>query len=183
MSRAVTYAAFLRGMNVGGHRVSNVELKAHFTSIGFRDVATFRASGNIVFAADARTPQAVKEIIEAGLAAALGYAVPSFIRTAEQVCAIAAFEPFLRREVLASKGKLQVSMLARAPSADTRRKVLALASEEDQLALGPCELYWLPSGGILDSALDLKSIERLLSPMTTRTKGTMEQIAGKYFAG
>jgi uncharacterized protein (DUF1697 family) len=51
------YVAFLRGMNVGGHRLSNGELRAHFAAMGFADVATFRASGNVVFAADERTPE------------------------------------------------------------------------------------------------------------------------------
>ena len=40
------YAAFLRGMNVGGHRLSNDELRSHFAALGFAEVATFRASGN-----------------------------------------------------------------------------------------------------------------------------------------
>jgi hypothetical protein len=47
------YAAFLRGMNVGGHRVSNVELGARFEELGFSEVSTFRASGNVIFAAAA----------------------------------------------------------------------------------------------------------------------------------
>ena len=40
------YAAFLRGINVGGHRVKNTELRALFEAMGFADVHTFRASGN-----------------------------------------------------------------------------------------------------------------------------------------
>jgi hypothetical protein len=68
-------------------------------------------------------------------------------------------------------------------SAGTRKEVLALASDEDRLAFSDRELYWLPSGGILDSALDFKVIGKLLGPMTTRTKGTVEQLAAKYFAG
>ena len=52
---------------------------------------------------------------------------------------------------------------------------------EDGLAFGERELYWLPRGGVLDSALDMKTIERLLGSMTMRTKGTIEQIAAKHF--
>ena len=44
------YAAFLRGMNVGGHRLTNEQLRAHFHTLGFAEVETFRASGNVVFA-------------------------------------------------------------------------------------------------------------------------------------
>jgi hypothetical protein len=60
--------------------------------------------------------------------------------------------------------------------------VLALESDADRLAFGASELYWLPAGGMSDSELDLKAIERLLGAMTVRTKNTIEQIAGKHFA-
>ena len=177
------FAAFLRGMNVGGHRLTNVELRAHFAAMGFREVATFRASGNVVFAADARPADAVRARIEQGLADALGYAVPTFIRSADELRAIAGHRPFPAPALRASKGKLQVVLLSSAPAAKARREVLALAGEEDRLALRGRELFWLPSGGILESPLDMKSIERLLGPMTMRTKHTIEQIAERHLAG
>jgi uncharacterized protein (DUF1697 family) len=184
------YAAFLRGMNVGGHRISNGELGRCFEELGFRDVGTFRASGNVIFAADAATADLdpsdtplveMTARIEAGLEASLGYAVPVFLRTASEVRQIAAHQPFLTPTIEASKGKPQVVMLSAKPAAQARKAVLALASEEDDLAFGDRELHWLPSGGILDSALDFKLIGQLLGPMTTRTKGTIEQVAAKYF--
>ena len=51
------YAAFLRGINVVGSRISNKELAAPFEAIGFEDVATFRASGNVIFSAAESRPQ------------------------------------------------------------------------------------------------------------------------------
>jgi uncharacterized protein (DUF1697 family) len=176
------YAAFLRGMNVGGHRISNAELRAHFEELGFSDVSTFRASGNVVFADD-EPPTETAVRIEAGLAKALSYEVPVFLRTAKEVLKIAAQQPFAKSLIEASKGKLQVMMLSSRPSAGTRKEVLALASDEDRLTFGERELYWLPSGGILDSELDFKVIGKLLGPATTRTKNTIEQLATKYFAG
>jgi hypothetical protein len=44
------YVAFLRGMNLGGRRISNDDLRSRFEALGCEDVATFRASGNVVFA-------------------------------------------------------------------------------------------------------------------------------------
>jgi len=175
------YAAFLRGMNVGGHRLTNVELCAHFTDMGFVEVASFRASGNVVFAGKKQTDDAVAARIETGLEKAVGYAVPTFIRSAEEVREIAVMEPFAREHVEASTGKLQVALLSAAPSAADRKAVLALASDADRLAFGERELFWLPRGGMSDSELDLKEIERRLGAMTVRTKGTVEQIAGKHF--
>jgi uncharacterized protein (DUF1697 family) len=176
------YAAFLRGINVGkAHRVGGGELRACFEELGLRDVATFRASGNVAFAADGGSVQELRSRIEAGLEAALGYEVAVFLRTADEMQAIAALEPFDAARVDASKGKLQVGLLLDKPSAAARKSVLALATDEDALAFGDRELYWLPSGGMLDSELDLKAIDELLGVTTRRTKGTMDQMAAKYF--
>lgn len=176
------YAAFLRGMNVGGHRLTNELLRSHFEDLGVERVATFRASGNVAFAGRKLPPGKVREEIEAGLLQALGYAVPTFIRTAEEVRKIAEQKPFAARLLNASRGKLQVALLERRASAKAQREILALAGKEDELAFGASELYWLPSAGVLDSALDMKGIERTLGPMTMRTKGTIEQLTAKHFA-
>ncbi len=180
------YAAFLRGMNVGGHRITNDDLRAHFEELGLDRVRTFRASGNVIFATavEERQEEKLRKRIEAGLAAALGYEVPVFLRSASEIAAIAAHRPFDESLVEASKGKLQVVLLTERPAARARKEVLALADDEkDRIAFGERELHWLPSGGILDSALDFKAIGRLLGPTTTRTQGTIEQLAAKHFAG
>jgi len=176
------YAAFLRGMNVGGHRISNAELRTHFEELGFSEVSTFRASGNVVFAATGDPPSEIAARIEAGLEAALGYAVPVFLRSAKEVREIAAQQPFAKPLIEASKGKLQVMMLCTRPSTGALEEVLALASEQDRLTFSERELYWLPSGGMLDSELDLESIGRLLGSATTRTKNTVEQLTTRYLA-
>ncbi len=82
---------------------------------------------------------------------------------------------------MASKGKLQVTMLAKKPTPPAaRKKVLALATDEDSLAIEARELFWLPSGGTLESGLDHKAIAKALGQGTQRTMGTIEQIASKH---
>jgi len=174
------FAAFLRGMNVGGHRLTNAELRSHFDAMGFSHVATFRASGNVVFAAASRKSEDVREQIEQGLQAALGYAVPTFIRSDAELRAIEQTNPFATKLVDASKGKLQVALLIAAPSAKAHREVLALASEQDRLDFAGRELFWLPQGGVLESSLDWKAIERLLGVSTMRTKNTLDLIAARH---
>jgi uncharacterized protein (DUF1697 family) len=173
------HAAFLRGMNVGGHRITNDQLRAHLSAMGLREVATFRASGNVVFDGGSDSPPKMQELIEQGLLAALGYAVPTFVRNRDEVLEIAEAKPI---EQGSSKGKLQVGLLAEAPSAKARKAVLEMQSEADLLAFGKRELYWLPQGPMSDSELDFKAIDRLLGVMTVRTKNTIEQIAARYFA-
>jgi uncharacterized protein (DUF1697 family) len=178
------YVAFLRGMNLGKRRIKNDELRIAFEELGFADVATFRASGNVIFGAvGGQGESALIKQVEAGLGRALGYEVTTFLRSVAEVAAIAAQEPFEVRLVDASKGKLQVLLLAKKPTAAARRKVLALASDEDRLAIGGRELFWLPSGGTIDSDLDLKAIDAILGKGTMRTKGTIDQIAAKHCGG
>jgi uncharacterized protein (DUF1697 family) len=175
------YVAFLRGMNLGGRRIKNEELRRHFEGMGFEEVATFRASGNVIFSTSGREAESkLAQRVEAELDERLGYDVPVFLRGIEQVAAIAAQEPFDPKRVAKSKGKLQVSLLAKKPSPAAKKKVLALAGDEDLLAIEGRELYWLPGGGLLESDLDLKAIEGLLGTDTRRTMGTIEQIAARY---
>jgi len=176
----VKFVAFLRGMNLGNRRLKNEELRAHFEALGCGEVATFRASGNVVFAKDGRSGELAAEL-EAGLAEALGYEVPVFLRSAGQLVAIARREPFTAKQVDASKGKPQVALLTRTPTVVAAKKALALATDEDRLAIEDSELHWLPAGGISESDLNWKAVEAALGPTTVRTKGTIDQIVAKHF--
>jgi uncharacterized protein (DUF1697 family) len=177
-----SHVAFLRGMNLGGRRVTNEELRAEFEQLGLAEVACFRASGNVAFAAEEMDEGKLAKRIEAGLGEALGYRVPVFLRSAAELREVAGFEPFDAKALKASKGKLQVTFLKEKPKAAARKQVLALATDEDRLAIEGRELYWLPRGGLSESELDLKAIASALGPNTVRTMGTVEQITAKYFA-
>jgi uncharacterized protein (DUF1697 family) len=177
------YVAFLRGMNLGGRRITNDELRSHFEALGCEDVATFRASGNVIFTDGGEPPAKLTTRLEGGLAEALGYKVPVFLRSAKELLAIAAHEPFEAKVLDASKGKLQIALLVKKPSAAAAKKALGMSTDADRLALEGRELYWLPDGGMSDSELDLKAIAAALGPTTIRTRGTIDQIAAKHFSG
>jgi uncharacterized protein (DUF1697 family) len=175
----VRYAAFLRAVNLGrNRRVTGAQLCEIFEGIGAEEVGTFRTSGNVVFEA----PRDMSSKIEQALEDALGYEVGVFTRNGRELAEIVAAQPFEPTQVEASKGKLQVSMLSALPSAAKRKQVLATATDDDLLAFGKRELFWLPSGGTLESTLDRKTIDELLGPTTMRTKGTVEQLTSKFFA-
>ena len=175
------YVAFLRGMNLGNRRITNDDLRAHFEALKCEEVATFRASGNVIFTANGGSTAKLTARLEDGLAEALDYEVPVFLRTAKKLLAIAACEPFGAKDRAASDGKLQVAMLAKKPTAKAGKSAVALSTAADRLAVEGCELYWLPQGRMSDSELDLKALAKILGPMTIRTKGTIDQIAAKHF--
>jgi uncharacterized protein (DUF1697 family) len=175
------YVAFLRGMNLGGRRIKNEELKAEFEALDFSDVNCFRASGNVVFVAEEGDEVKLTARIEAGLRDALGYEVAVFLRGAVELRAVADREPFEATALKASKGKPQIAFLQTKPKLAVRKRVLALSTDDDRLAIEGRELHWLPKGGLSESELDLKAIAADLGPTTVRTKGTVDQIAAKYF--
>jgi uncharacterized protein (DUF1697 family) len=175
------YVAFLRGMNLGKRRIKNPELVEHFEGMGLEDVATFRASGNVVFIDPTSEAESkLQKRLEAELDERLGYDVAVFLRSAEEVAAIAAREPFDGKAIKASKGKPQVVLLGRKPSAKAKKAVLALAPEGDLMVVEGRELHWLPTVGLSETELDTKALDAALGKGTTRTAGTIEQIAAKY---
>lgn len=97
------YVAFLRGMNLGGRRITNEALRAHFEALGCEEVASFRASGNVIFASEGEAPAKLAARLKGGLSEALGYEVPVFLRSKKELLAIAAQQPFEAKHLEASK--------------------------------------------------------------------------------
>ncbi len=175
------YVAFLRGINLGNRRVKSPELKKHFEDMGLEEVATFRASGNVIFADPGGDSEAkLQKRVEGELDERLGYDVAVFLRSFEEVAAIAAVEPFEAAAIERSKGKPQVNLLAKKPTAVARKKALALAGPEDVFEFSGRELHWLPSTGLSETEVDLKALDKALGKGTMRTMGTIQQIAAKY---
>jgi uncharacterized protein (DUF1697 family) len=169
------YAAFLRGINVGGTRIGKDDLCAPFTALGFEEVTTFRASGNVIFDAPRTSATALAKKIEKALADALGFTkATTFIRTAAEMRALAADNPFPREP----DQKLHVIFCLKKPPAT----VLEHQTDSDKLKVGKKELYWAPEGRMVDSELDLKAVEKLIGANTMRTKGTVDQIAARWFS-
>lgn len=93
----MTYIALLRGINVGGHTVPMEKLRAIFTEMGFTNVRSYIQTGNVFFDCDETTTNALADQIASHLETALGYAVPTCVRT------IAELEECLNRSPFAGK--------------------------------------------------------------------------------
>ncbi|HEX4297411.1 MAG TPA: DUF1697 domain-containing protein, partial [Devosia sp.] len=86
------YAAFLRGVNLGKRTVRSAELKAAFEAMGFGAVKTLLASGNVLF--ETRPGKGLKATIEAGLKQQFGFEVGTVLRSADELEAMVAADPF-----------------------------------------------------------------------------------------
>jgi uncharacterized protein (DUF1697 family) len=93
MPPPVAYAALLRGINVGGVKLLMTDLTRLCVGQGFACVKTYIASGNVVFTST-KTETAVRDALEGALATHAGRPVPVLIRTAAELEATVAANPF-----------------------------------------------------------------------------------------
>jgi uncharacterized protein (DUF1697 family) len=81
-STPVPYAAFLRGINVGGkNAVAMAALKSRFERLGFQDIVTYINSGNVVFRAADADPRDLERRIDRVLSRDFGVPAKTVVRT------------------------------------------------------------------------------------------------------
>lgn len=90
----VDYVAFLRGINVGGVIVKMDRLKKSFEALGFAEVKTLLASGNVLFTATAASESTLVSKIEKKLAADFGRDIGVLVRKIEELRRLAEAAPF-----------------------------------------------------------------------------------------
>jgi uncharacterized protein (DUF1697 family) len=135
------YIALLRAVNVGGTgKLPMTELKAMCEAAGFKRVRTYIASGNVVFQSAKTEPQ-VKAALEAALAKYAGKPVGAMVRTAAEMAAVLAKNPFTQNPSnLTVAIFLDEPPVPNAPDAVSNRK-----NEEIQLGLREVYVYY-PEG-------------------------------------
>lgn len=175
------YVAFLRAINVGGHTVKMDELRQLFESLGFSNVETFIASGNVIFDAKSKNTKALEQKIETHLRQALGYEVTTFVRTLREVCDVAAYKPFDDSKLNREDNTVHVGFLTESPTNKSSRKLIALSCEADSFHVNGREVYWLRCGRFSDSEFSGALLEKTLGLKATfRNSNTVRRIAAKY---
>lgn len=109
-----TWAAFLRGINVGGnHKLPMKELAALLGGEGLSDVATYIQSGNVVFRCPRATAPALEKRIGTAISKQHGFQPRVMVLTAAELEQAAAANPFPQAE--ADPTKLHLFFLATKP--------------------------------------------------------------------
>ncbi len=91
----ITYVAFLRGINVGGNTTIPMEaLRQVVTRLGLRGVKTVLASGNVVFETDDPDLAPLTHRIQAALRETFGFEIAVMLRSAGEIQALLAADPF-----------------------------------------------------------------------------------------
>jgi uncharacterized protein (DUF1697 family) len=172
--------AFLRAVNVGGRIVKMDALRREFEALGLADVATFIASGNVIFETRARQLAPLAQRIQAHLLGAFGHDIATFIRTDAELAAISAHQAF-DAPVLAAAQTFVVGFLAEAPDAAARALIDGFNSDDDRFAVHGRELYWASRCRQSDSRFSNAVFERALGrPATFRGMNTVRRLATLY---
>ncbi len=175
------YVAFLRAINVGGHIVKMDYLRNLFDALGFTNVQTFIASGNVIFDSASRNTKALEKKIEHHLKEALGYEVATFIRTTNDLATIAAYKPFSEADLTAEGNALYIGFLAGIPTEEREKNLLGFTTKVDDFHVFGREVYWLSRKKISESEFSGARLEKTLGMRATlRNSNTVKKLAAKY---
>ena len=171
------FVAFLRAINVGGHVVKMERLRTEFEAMGFREVETFIASGNVLFETASDERAALELRIERRLEKTLGYPVATFLRTPNELDALVRYEPFPGRDETAARS---VGFLKAELSRELRDRLLAFRTDVDEFEARGREAFWLCGTRTSDSRMTGAKMERALAmPVTFRNVTTVRKLARK----
>jgi uncharacterized protein (DUF1697 family) len=135
------YVAFLRGINLGKRRLPMSRLKTLFGELGFEEVETFIASGNVFFTSRQAEVGWLESRIARHLETSLGYSVDTFVRTAQEVVAIGKAKVFPEEDEAGVT--IQVGFMHEPLAPAVARKLAAIRTPEDELRVRGREYYWL----------------------------------------
>jgi uncharacterized protein (DUF1697 family) len=175
------FVAFLRAINVGGGRTVKMQfLRQVFESLGFSNVATFIASGNVVFETTTKKTKALERKIERALKKALGYGVRTFVRKEAELAKIANYRPFPRSK-FDETWQSNIIFLADNLNEKLKQDVNALGTHTDAFEIHGREIYWRRRRKQNGALFSTVALEKILGPaFTVRGANTIEKIASKY---
>jgi uncharacterized protein (DUF1697 family) len=174
----VTYAAFLRGINLGGHKqIKMDELKKLFESMGFHGVRTILNSGNVLFQGGGAPTKALVDRIEKEIEEAFGHKVAVILRTIPEVQEMADSNPFKKVKVT-PETRLYVTFLSEKPAAnlklpyESHEKDFKILSIQDGAVFSVVTL--MPKRGTSEAMADLE--KQFGKRITTRNWNTVSKM-------
>ena len=129
-----SYVALLRGINLGKRNLKMDELRKVATGLGLEEAKTYIASGNLLFRSG-KGEKALKAELEAAIGEHMGAKVGVMIRSAGELSAVLAANPFKTE----AASYTVVIFLDDAPPADCAKAAKNVDGE--RIALGKREIY------------------------------------------
>jgi uncharacterized protein (DUF1697 family) len=166
------FAAFLRGVNVGGVNLKMAEVATALSDAGFTNVRTVLATGNVLLESKSGVA-AVRKKAEAALRERFGYEAWVLAYAIDTVRAIFEAYPF-EREVDGYQ-----SYVTFVTDAKVLDELAALSpGSDEQIAAGTGVIYWqVPKGSTLNSTIGrTMGKPRYKSSTTTRNLRTLAKV-------
>ena len=142
----LTYVALLRGINVGSkNKLPMRDLIEIFAESGCADARSYIQSGNVIFDADPGVASRLPSLVAERIADRFGYRTPVVLRTAPDIAAVIAGNPFLAAGCV--EDELHVYFLADRPEPDRVARLDPDRSPPDRFSVTGREIYLrLPAG-------------------------------------
>jgi uncharacterized protein (DUF1697 family) len=168
------FAAFLRGVNVGGVNLKMADVATALTDAGFANVRTVLATGNVLLESRSGVA-AVRKKAEAALRERFGYDAWVLAYDIDTVHAIDEAYPF-DREVDGYQS--YVTFVTDAAVLDELAALAGQAGPDEKIRRGEGVVYWqVPKGSTLDSTIGkTMGKPRYKSSTTTRNLRTLAKV-------
>jgi uncharacterized protein (DUF1697 family) len=171
------HIALLRGINVGGHKmVGMANLRELLTDLGFEDVRSLLQSGNLVFKSDARPGKGLEQILEQKTEERLEVRTDFFVRTAQELDAAIAHNPF-PDEAKRDPAHLLVLFLKDAPPASAVKLLQSAIKGPELVRAHGREAYLVYPDGMGRSKLTAAVFDKHVGTGTARNWNTVLKLA------
>jgi uncharacterized protein (DUF1697 family) len=172
-----SYVSFIRGINVGGNSIIKMDdLKKSFSSMGFSNVKTILASGNVVFETPEQNLITISENIAGKLEKMIGRKVSVMVRSINDIKEMEEREPF--KEIEKTPGTR--AFITFIPDYNTAMNMSKPETHEDYSILEVYNgmiasiIHEKPGIGTLDLMGGIE--KRYGKNVTTRTWGTIQKV-------
>lgn len=170
-----SYVALLRGINLGKRSVKMDALRKLFEDMGYSEVRTLQAAGNVTFSTNSKDPNKLRNAIQAQFAETFGFSSDIVVRSAAEIAALVKAAPF--KKVKAAEGvRTHITFL----NNEAKSKTKLPYSDPD----GGFDVYAATAGHLAcvvypkTSSLDLMDFlgKEFGDEATTRTWNTVQKI-------
>lgn len=170
----ITYIAFLRGVNVGGHKkVPMATLRDILSKAGFNNVKTYIQSGNIVFQASEKSNSLIEETVQKTIESHFGFLVSVIVKTKQELQLI--FDSCIFSEE--KKIKSYFILLNKIPDADLVKATSEIKYENEEFYIINNTIYFYSSVGYGRTKFNMNTFEKKLKVnATSRNFNTIKKL-------
>lgn len=172
-----TYISVLRGINVSGQKLINMDaLKKMYDQLNFENIHTYVQSGNVIFSAKENDQKKLEKTISSKLESEFGFYVPVIVLSEQTLKTIVANNPFAKDQ-LKDHSFLHVTFLAEVPNGFDKESIIKKKHSDEDIEFTPNAVYLYCPNGYGKTKLNNNFLEsKLKVTATTRNWKTTNEL-------